>query len=166
MPLVTIAFLAALAGLAFAVLQAFGRRLGPRRVGHWPARETAHRKPARGGSGTAPPRGTDPVTMQRYPDEVMHVKPPECTCGYPAVRFRNGSGHAESCPVQQGHWRRVELEKQCAGRHHWHDTGVTLTSNPPLREQVCCHCGAKRLLQDAAPARPPACGPFAGGPTP
>ena len=28
----------------------------------------------------------------------------------------------------------------------WHDTGIMLTSNPPLTEQVCCHCNNKKHL--------------------
>ena len=28
--------------------------------------------------------------------------------------------------------------------HCWHDTGVVLTSNPPIYNDICCHCGVGR----------------------
>jgi hypothetical protein len=35
------------------------------------------------------------------------MKPPDCTCQYPRVRFRNGHGHAEDCAFAL----RIKLEE-------------------------------------------------------
>lgn len=35
--------------------------------------------------------------------------------------------------------------------HCFHGTGMVLTSNPPLVETVCCHCGEKNTMRDSPP---------------
>lgn len=32
--------------------------------------------------------------------------------------------------------------------HCWHDSGVILTSNPPIPVLICCHCGERKNARE------------------
>jgi hypothetical protein len=42
--------------------------------------------------------------------------------------------------------------------HHWHDTGRRKLMYPPLKVEVCCHCGKQRFIE-AKYVKDPNCGP-------
>jgi hypothetical protein len=46
--------------------------------------------------------------------------------------------------------------------HCWHvpTLSLTLASNPPHHEEVCCFCGRRRFVFDELPPRPEGHGPF------
>lgn len=46
----------------------------------------------------------------------------------------------------------------CQDKHCWHHQGYSLTVDPPITPEICCHCGETRLRQSVAP--PSGHGPF------
>lgn len=47
---------------------------------------------------------------------------------------------ADPCPLR---------DETTAAEHCWHDTGVVLTSHPPIVVERCCYCGTERHLRMA-----------------
>ena len=58
---------------------------------------------------------------------------PRCTCRHPAVKYRNGSGHHESCPVHiawSTNWERRKNEVK--------------TKQAIMSEPYCAYCGTPK----------------------
>jgi len=53
-----------------------------------------------------------------------------------------------------------ELRFRSPCKHCWHDTGKVIATYPAYREQVCCKCGAHRVICDEVPP-PRGHGPYA-----
>lgn len=52
----------------------------------------------------------------------------------------------------------IQGAPQC--QHCWHETGVMKTSDPPIHNQACCHCGIQRDIRSDE-ANPLYHGPYA-----
>ena len=43
---------------------------------------------------------------------------------------------------------RHETIVMCKDQCCWHRTGTILACDPPLHEEICCHCGKERIVRE------------------